>query len=242
MIERLKQWIDLAETVVFLGGAGVSTESGVPDFRSSQGLYAQFKGAEKFLTPRFLHKNPDKFYHFYRRHFMLERELIPNPAHLGLARLEAMGKLSAVITQNVDRLHQKAGSQVVYELHGRADQFTCRACQTVYSKQDIRRMAHVPCCQCGQILRSDVVLFDEPLDQAVLDQAIEAVAQADLLIIGGSSLRVYPAAGLVRYLKPGARTVLINLEPAQRPVDLEINRPIGQVFSELMALYDQPDN
>lgn len=241
MIKRLKEMIDQAETVVFFGGAGVSTESGVPDFRSSQGLYQQFKGAEKFLSPRFLKKDPVAFYDFYRKHFLSERVLEPNPAHLGLARLEKMGKLAAVITQNVDRLHQKAGSMTVYELHGRADIFTCRSCGKVYTREQIKEMDHVPYCSCGEILRSDVVLFHEGLDQATHDLAIEAVRQADLLIIGGSSLRVYPAAGLLRYQKPGGKKVLINLEPGDTPVDLEINRPIGEVFTELMALYDEEE-
>ncbi|HHT20190.1 MAG TPA: NAD-dependent protein deacylase [Tissierellia bacterium] len=241
MIRQLKRLIDQAETVVFFGGAGVSTESGVPDFRSSQGLYRQYQGAEKFLSPRFLKKDPVTFYTFYRKHFLSDKELTPNQAHIGLAELEARGKLAAIITQNVDRLHQKAGSKTVYELHGRADTFTCRSCGKVYTKDQIRQMDHVPYCSCGEILRSDVVLFDEGLEPKTHEQAIRAIEQADLLIIGGSSLRVYPAAGLLRYQKPGGKKVLINLEPGNTPVELEINRPIGEVFGELMQLYEMEE-
>lgn len=239
MVEILKQWIDEAKSVVFFGGAGLSTESGVPDFRSATGIYSQVQGAENILTPRFLRAKPEAFYDFYRQYFILDESIQPNAAHLGLAKLEAMGKLDAVITQNIDNLHQRAGSQNVIELHGTAETFTCRSCQMTYTVNQVKQMDHVPQCDCGQVLRSDIVMFEEGLDEYEVERAFEAIRQSDLLIIGGTSLSVYPAASFIHYQKSGAKKVLINLEPSHAQVDLQINRPIGQVFTELMELYEE---
>lgn len=238
MTTQLKQWIDEADSVVFFGGAGLSTESGVPDFRSATGIYSQVQGAENILTPRFLRAHPDAFYDFYRKYFILDESIKPNAAHLGLAKLEQLGKLDVVITQNIDNLHQRAGSKNVIELHGTAETFTCHHCGKVYHVDQVKQMEHVPHCDCGQVLRSDIVMFEEGLDEFAVEQAIRAIAGADLLIIGGTSLSVYPAASYIHFQKSGSRKVLINLEPSHAKVDLQINQPIGQVFQELMKAYE----
>lgn len=237
-ISTLKQWIDEAECVVFFGGAGVSTESGVPDFRSATGIYAEVQGAEEILTPGFLRRHPKAFYDFYRKYFILDDSIRPNAAHLALAELEQLGKMQAIITQNIDGLHQKAGSGHVIELHGTAERFTCRACGHIYDVEHVKGMRHVPQCACGEILRSDIIMYEEKLDPATIEEAVYWIEQADLLIIGGTSLVVYPAAGFIRYQKPGGKKVLINLEPSHTRVDLQINQPIGQVFRSLMQLYE----
>lgn len=236
-IDKLKEWIDTARCVVFFGGAGVSTESGVPDFRSASGIYAQVQGAEAILTPGFLQEHPKAFYDFYRKYFILDDEIKPNAAHRGLARLEQLGKVQAVITQNIDGLHQKAGSQNVIELHGTAERFTCRKCARVYDVEHVKGMRHVPQCACGEVLRSDIVMYEESLDQVVLAQAVHWIELADLLIIGGTSLAVYPAAGLIRYQKAGGKKVLINLEPGRVVTELAITAPIAEVFEALMKSY-----
>lgn len=237
-VTKLKQWIDEADQVVFFGGAGLSTESGVPDFRSATGIYSQVQGAENILTPRFLKLNPEAFYDFYRTYFILGDDIVPNAAHRGLAWLEAHHLLDTVITQNIDNLHQRAGSHRVIELHGTAETFTCRTCGTTYTVAEVKEMAHVPRCFCGEVLRSDIVMFEEGLDERAIRRAIDAIETSDLLIIGGTSLSVYPAASFIHYQKPGGKKVLINLERTPVQVDLQINRPIGQVFQELMALYE----
>lgn len=238
-IGMLKTWIDEAQCVVFFGGAGISTESGVPDFRSARGIYAQVQGAEEILTPRFMQEHPKAFYDFYRQYFILDDDVKPNAAHLGLARLQALGKVQAVITQNIDGLHQKAGSEQVIELHGTAERFTCRKCARVYNVEQIKGMRHVPRCNCGEILRADIVMYEENLDQATIDQALHWIEQADLLIIAGTSLVVYPAAGFIRYQKAGGRKVLINLEPGHLSAEMTIIQPIAKVFDALITLYNE---
>lgn len=235
--QELERLLKSSRHTVFFGGAGVSTESGVPDFRSAAGIYSQERGAERILTPGFLYTRPRDFYDFYRRYFILEG-IEPNACHRKLADWERRHLLQAVITQNVDNLHQAAGSQRVYELHGSGQHFSCCDCGSCYPLRDVLPLmaAHpqgLPCCSCGGLLRPDIVLYEEGLDQSVLLGAMQEIAQADLLIIGGTSLTVYPAAGLVDGLKPGARTVLIDrVRPSRaRSVDLYIQAPLGAFFA-----------
>ena len=231
--EQLKQWIDESENIVFFGGAGVSTESNIPDFRSVDGLYNQEYDypPETILSHSFYLRNTDEFYRFYRNK-MLFPDAEPNNAHKALAHLEQMGKLKAVITQNIDGLHQKAGSKEVYELHGSVLRNYCSHCHAFYSLDDILAATGVPHCHCGGIIKPDVVLYEEGLDSYVLERAISYIKNADMLIIGGTSLAVYPAAGLIDYYE-GNKLVLINRDKTTRDsqANLIIHDAIGQVLA-----------
>ncbi len=234
-IETLKTWIEASDNIVFFGGAGVSTESGIPDFRSVDGLYhQQFEyPPETILSHTFFYQHPDYFYRFYRQK-MLPLEAQPNAAHKKLAELERAGKLRAVITQNIDGLHQKAGSRNVLELHGSIWRNYCTRCGKFYPPEFIRDCAGVPRCDCGGVVKPDVVLYEEGLSEDVLHRAVHAISEADVLIVGGTSLTVYPAAGLIRYYR-GSKLVLINRDetPYDTAADLVLRDPIGQVFAQL---------
>lgn len=236
-VVQLKQFIDAAEQVVFFGGAGVSTESGVPDFRGAHGIYKQHLNAEEILSRDFMYAYENEFWAFYRRYLLL-KDVHPNPAHLCLAALEKAGKVTAVITQNVDGLHQAAGSRKVIELHGNGTRYYCRRCGKTYGPAEIEAMDTVPHCTCGGSIRPDIVLYQEALDNEAIEGAVAALAAADLVIVGGTSLRVYPAAGLIRYQKKG-RLVIINRDGtgAEHKADLVIREPIGEVCARLMELY-----
>ena len=234
-IETLKTWIEASDNIVFFGGAGVSTESGIPDFRSVDGLYHQQFDypPETILSHTFFYQHPEYFYRFYRQK-MLPLEAQPNAAHKKLAELEAAGKLRAVITQNIDGLHQKAGSKTVLELHGSIWRNYCTRCGKFYPPEFIRDCAGVPKCACGGVVKPDVVLYEEGLSEDVLHRAVHAISRADVLIVGGTSLTVYPAAGLIRYYR-GCKLVLINRDetPYDTAADLVLRDPIGQVFAQV---------
>ena len=240
-IRRLKELTDASDNIVFFGGAGVSTESGIPDFRSVDGLYHQkFKyPPETMLSHTFYETHTEEFYDFYRAK-MLALDAQPNAAHRKLAEWEQQGKLKAVITQNIDGLHQAAGSKTVYELHGSTLRNYCVKCGAFYDVDFIANSTGVPRCpKCGGIIKPDVVLYEEGLDEQVLSGAVSAIRRADTLIIGGTSLVVYPAAGLIRYFR-GDHLVVINMQPtnADAEADLCIAKPIGQVLSEDVVLDD----
>lgn len=230
--EQLKEWIDSSDNIVFFGGAGVSTESNIPDFRSVDGLYNQKYDypPETILSHHFFIENTPEFYRFYREK-MLIPDAQPNDAHIALANLEKEGKLKAVITQNIDGLHQKAGSKEVLELHGSVLRNYCMHCRKFYSLDEIIAQDGVPMCSCGGTIKPDVVLYEEGLDSDVLDKSISYIREADVLIIGGTSLAVYPAAGLIDYYR-GHKLVLINKSKTSRNAhaDLEINDAIGQTL------------
>ena len=231
--EQLQNWIDESENIVFFGGAGVSTESGIPDFRSVDGLYHQQYDypPETILSHTFFMENPEEFYRFYRAK-MLCPEAKPNPAHLKLAELERAGKLKAVVTQNIDGLHQKAGSKTVYELHGATARNYCMKCRRCYDEGFILRSEGIPRCPvCGGMVKPDVVLYEEGLDQETVEAAVLSISRADMLIVGGTSLTVYPAAGLLRFYR-GEKLVLINRDatPYDGRADLVIHEPIGAVL------------
>ena len=234
-IKTLQRWVDESHSIVFFGGAGVSTESGIPDFRSVDGLYHQKYDypPEEILSRTFFDARPEEFYRFYREK-MLCLEAQPNAAHKKLAQLEAAGKLRSVVTQNIDGLHQKAGSQRVWELHGSVHRNYCMKCHKGYPPEFIRDSQGVPRCTCGGIIKPDVVLYEEALDSHVLEGALEDIQQADMLIIGGTSLVVYPAASLVRYYR-GDRLVLINKSPTpyDAHADLVIVGPIGEILEAI---------
>lgn len=234
-VKKLKEWVDGAERIVFFGGAGVSTESGIPDFRSTGGLYHQEWSypPEVILSHTFYKSNPEEFFRFYRAK-MLAPESKPNAAHLKLAEWESAGKLTAVVTQNIDGLHQAAGSQTVYELHGSVHRNYCEKCRKFYGLDAILNSTGIPRCSCGGVIKPDVVLYEEGLDQDTLNGAVRAIAQADLLIIGGTSLNVYPAAGLIHYYR-GTRLALINKSTVAQDLDagLVITDPIGEVLGQL---------
>ncbi|WP_308529325.1 NAD-dependent protein deacylase [uncultured Oscillibacter sp.] len=234
-IKRLKELVDGSGSIVFFGGAGVSTESGIPDFRSTGGLYhQQWKyPPEVILSHTFYESNPEEFFRFYRAK-MLMPGAKPNAAHRKLAEWEAGGRLKAVITQNIDGLHQAAGSRKVLELHGSVHRNHCERCGKFYGLDDILRTEGVPRCSCGGIIKPDVVLYEEGLDQGTLEEAVRCLAAADLLIIGGTSLNVYPAAGLIRYFG-GRHLVLINKSPVAQDLaaDLVITDPIGETLSQV---------
>ena len=237
-LETLQKWVDESSQIVFFGGAGVSTESGIPDFRSVDGLYHQQYDypPETILSHTFFERNPAEFYRFYRTK-MLALDAQPNAAHRKLTELEQAGKLTAVVTQNIDGLHQAAGSQRVYELHGTVHRNVCRKCGRVYdARYVLENREPVPRCACGGILKPDVVLYEEPLDQAVLSGAVHAIRAADLLIVGGTSLAVYPAAGLIDYFR-GSRLVVMNKTPTPRDAQagLVITDPIGQALDRLQV-------
>ena len=233
-IEKLRQWVAESDNMVFFGGAGVSTESGIPDFRSVDGLYHQkFRyPPETILSHSFYVRHKAEFYDFYRAK-MLAPWAQPNAAHRKLAQWEQEGKLKAVITQNIDGLHQAAGSKNVFELHGSTLRNYCTRCGKFYPVEFIAESTGVPRCSCGGIVKPDVVLYEEGLDEATLVGAIKAIEAADLLIVGGTSLAVYPAAGLLRYYR-GSELVLLNKAPtpADRMATLILRDPIGQVLDD----------
>ncbi|OUQ20151.1 NAD-dependent protein deacylase [Lachnoclostridium sp. An14] len=233
-VEQLKQWIKESENIVFFGGAGVSTESGIPDFRSQDGLYHQQYDypPEQILSHTFFMKKPEEFFRFYHNK-MIAADAKPNKAHLALAKLEWEGKLKAVITQNIDGLHQDAGSREVLELHGSVRRNHCMRCGKFYGLETIQAQAGVPRCSCGGMIKPDVVLYEEGLDMDTLNKAVAYISQADVLIVGGTSLTVYPAAGLVDYYR-GKKLVLINRDatPLDGSADLVINGKIGEVLSQ----------
>ena len=235
-IEQLQEMIDESNRIVFFGGAGVSTESNIPDFRSATGIYHQkYKySPEQVVSHSFFMKYPEAFYEFYKEKMMI-LDAKPNAAHLKLAELEQAGKLQAVVTQNIDGLHQAAGSKVVYELHGSTHRNYCMKCGASCDAELVRRSSGVPRCEkCGGMIKPDVVLYEESLNEKVLDGAIRSIAAADLLIVGGTSLAVYPAAGLLQYFR-GDALVLINkgATPMDNNADLLIQQPIGQVLGSI---------
>jgi len=234
-LQQLKKWIEESNNIVFFGGAGVSTESGIPDFRSVDGLYSQkFEyPPEQIISHSFFLRDPSYFFRFYREK-MLPLGFEPNITHLVLARLEQEGKLSAVITQNIDGLHQKAGSRTVFELHGSVHRNYCTRCGAFYDAQFIKNSEDIPLCSCGGIIKPDVVLYEEQLNPETLDCSIDAIADADLLIVAGTSLTVYPAAGLVNYYR-GNKLVLINKDetPYDYKANLVIHDRLGDVFKML---------
>ena len=234
--EQLQQWITESENIVFFGGAGVSTESGIPDFRSVDGLYHQKYDypPETILSHTFFMENPEEFYRFHRDK-MICTEAKPNITHLKLAELERVGKLRAVVTQNIDGLHQMAGSQTVYELHGSVHRNYCMRCRQFYDASYISESEGVPTCKvCGGTIKPDVVLYEEGLGQETVEASVLAINRADMLIVGGTSLVVYPAAGLINYYR-GNKLVLINRDatPYDRKADLVIHDSLGTVFGGL---------
>ena len=235
-LETLKNWIDNSDNIVFFGGAGVSTESGIPDFRSVDGLYNQQYDypPETILSHTFFRRHTEEVYRFYRAK-MLALDAKPNAAHKKLAQWEQEGKLKAVVTQNIDGLHQAAGSKMVYELHGSVHRNYCQKCGAFYDARYMLESKGIPKCEkCGGIIKPDVVLYEEGLDDATMRGAIRAISHADVLIIGGTSLTVYPAAGLIDYYN-GNKLVLINksVTPMDSRADLLVQGPIGEIFSQL---------
>lgn len=232
--ETLKQWLSESENIVFFGGAGVSTESKIPDFRSTDGLYNQQYAypPETILSHTFYMRRPEEFYRFYRNK-MLFPDAEPNRAHKALAKLEQEGRLRAVITQNIDGLHQKAGSREVLELHGSVLRNYCTKCGKFYGLEAVLESEGVPRCICGGVIKPDVVLYEEGLDQHTLQRAVYYISNADVLIIGGTSLTVYPAAGLIDYYW-GKKLVLINksVTPMDSRADLVISGPIGEILGD----------
>ena len=234
-IQKLKEIIDNSDNIVFFGGAGVSTESGIPDFRSTDGLYHQQYDypPETILSHTFFRRKPEEFFRFYRNK-MLALDAKPNAAHLKLAQWEREGKLKAVITQNIDGLHQAAGSKKVLELHGSVLRNYCEKCGKFYEARYIQNSTGVPRCSCGGSIKPDVVLYEESLDMGTMQEAISFISQADVLIIGGTSLVVYPAAGLIDYYR-GHKLVLVNKTPTPRDsmADLVVAGSIGEIFAAL---------
>lgn len=230
--EQLRQWIEESNNIVFFGGAGVSTESNIPDFRSVDGLYNQeYKYTpETILSHSFFMRNKEEFYRFYRNKMIFENAM-PNDAHIALANLEKAGKCRAVITQNIDGLHQKAGSNEVLELHGSVLRNHCMRCGSFYGIEDILSQDGVPTCTCGGTIKPDVVLYEESLNSYTMERAISYIKNADVLIIGGTSLAVYPAAGLIDYYR-GDKLVLINKSETARDThaNLIIHQPIGETL------------
>ncbi len=237
-IEQLKQWVENSSNIVFLGGAGVSTESRIPDFRSVDGLYNQEYEypPERIISRSFYDSNPEEFYRFYKGR-MLFPGVSPNAAHRALAELERQGRLRAVITQNIDGLHQAAGSHEVLELHGSVHRNFCTRCKCSYTMEEILEKEAVPVCRCGGRIKPDVVLYEEVLDQKLLQKAVAYIGNADMMIVGGTSLTVYPAAGLIDYYQ-GDKLVLINRDatPADGRADLIINGNIGEIFSQIISI------
>ncbi|MCR4594005.1 MAG: NAD-dependent protein deacylase [Clostridiales bacterium] len=234
-IQKLQEIIDNHDNIVFFGGAGVSTESGIPDFRSQDGLYNMKYDypPETILSHSFFMNKTDEFYRFYRDKMLCDTAE-PNTAHIALAKLEKKGKLKAVITQNIDNLHQMAGSRKVYELHGSVYRNYCMSCGKSFSFDDIKKSDGVPHCECGGIIKPDVVLYEEGLDNDTIVGAVNAISRAQVLIIGGTSLAVYPAAGFIDYFD-GEYLVVINRDPTprDRQADLVIHKAIGEVFSQI---------
>ena len=237
-ILKLKAMIEASDNIVFFGGAGVSTESGIPDFRSETGIYNTVHkygcSPEQILSHTFFMRKPEIFYDFYKS-TMVYTDAEPNEAHKALAKLEKLGKLKAVVTQNIDGLHQKAGSEKVYELHGTIMKNYCMKCGQFYDLSYVMNSEGVPRCEkCGGMVKPDVVLYEEGLDNDTIEESVRAISQAQVLIIGGTSLAVYPAAGLIDYFR-GEALVVINKSstPRDRNADLLIKEPIGQVFSQI---------
>ncbi len=235
-IEKLQKIIDGSDNIVFFGGAGVSTESGIPDFRSKDGLYNQKYDypPEQILSHTFFMRNTAEFYRYYKDK-MLELDIEPNPAHKKLAELERVGKLKAVITQNIDGLHQKAGSKAVYELHGTVHKNHCQNCSKFFDARYVKSAVTIPYCdECGGIIKPDVVLYEEGLDDITVRKAVNAISRADVLIIAGTSLTVYPAAGMVSYFG-GSSLILINRDPTPMDggADLVFHEKVGEVLSKI---------
>lgn len=236
-VKKLQEIIDDSSNIVFFGGAGVSTESSIPDFRSADGLYhQQYKySPEQIVSHSFFMRNTEGFYEFYKEKMMfLDAE--PNPAHLKLAELEETGKLSAVITQNIDGLHQAAGSKNVLELHGSIHRNYCQKCGKFYDAAYVKNSGGIPVCECGGRIKPDVVLYEEGLDSHVIQESIQAISRADTLIIGGTSLIVYPAAGFIDYFR-GKHLVVINKSATAREVgaELTIAAPIGEILGQIQV-------
>ena len=236
-INQLQEIINSSDNIVFFGGAGVSTESGIPDFRSESGIFKSLKkyGAspEQLVSHSYYIDHTEEFYNYYKENLVFT-DAEPNPAHIKLAELEKAGKLKAVITQNIDGLHQKAGSKKVLELHGSIHRNYCQICNKEYGLDYIMEKDGIPRCECGGIIKPDVVLYEEPLNDFVLNTAVHYISDADTLIIGGTSLVVYPAAGLINYFN-GSRLVLINKSqtPYDSLVTLVINEDIGETLSQI---------
>lgn len=234
-IDQLQSWVNESKRIVFFGGAGVSTESGIPDFRSVDGLYHQKYDypPETILSHTFFMRNTKAFYDFYRDK-MICLDAKPNITHLKLAEMEQKGKLTAVVTQNIDGLHQAAGSKTVYELHGSVHRNYCTKCHTFYDINCITESTGIPTCECGGIIKPDVVLYEEGLNDATVTGAVKAISESDLMIIGGTSLAVYPAAGLLHYFH-GNHLVLINKSatPMDADADLLLQCGLGEVFSRI---------
>lgn len=234
-VMQLKSWIEESKNIVFFGGAGVSTESGIPDFRSQDGLYHQQYDypPEQILSHTFFVRKPEEFFRFYRNK-MLAPDARPNRAHLALAELERAGRLKAVITQNIDGLHQLAGSKNVLELHGSELRNTCQSCGKQYGMEKILESQGIPRCSCGGVIKPDVVLYGESLNQRDLEKAIGYAEETDLMLVGGTSLVVYPVAGLVEYLRPSAKLVILNRDPT--PYDSRADLILrGDLAEELEA-------
>ena len=235
MVPALEEILAATKSMVFFGGAGVSTESGIPDFRSVDGLYHQkFKyPPETMLSHSFYERHTDEFYDFYRQKLIVHGAK-PNAAHLRLAALEREGKCKAVVTQNIDGLHQAAGSKVVYELHGSTLRNYCTRCGKFFDAEYMQRAEGVPKCECGGIIKPDVVLYEEGLDMQVVSKAIQYISRADVLIVGGTSLVVYPAAGLIDYYN-GKKLVMVNksVTPKDAGADLLVQGSIGEIFSQI---------
>ena len=234
-VAKLQEIIDDSQNIVFFGGAGVSTESNIPDFRSADGLYKQKYrySPEQIVSHSFFFHNTEAFYEFYKEKMMF-LDAKPNAAHLKLAELEKAGKLSAIITQNIDGLHQAAGSKTVYEIHGSILRKYCRRCGEVYDAAYVKNSEGIPKCSCGGTIKPDVVLYEESLDSGLIQKSIQAISQADTLIIGGTSLVVYPAAGFVDYFR-GKHLVVINKSETAKSVkaELSIAAPIGEIMSQI---------
>lgn len=235
-IQHLKTLIDQSNNIVFFGGAGVSTESGVKDFRSEDGIYnMKFDyPPETMLSHSFFYSHTKEFFDFYRK-MMLCEGILPNNAHKALAKLEEMGKLKAVITQNIDGLHQAAGSKTVHELHGSVLRNYCDRCGKFFAVEAVSESDGIPYCQCGGFVKPDVVLYEESLDDKTITDSVRAIAEADLLIVAGTSLTVYPAAGLLRYFQ-GNKLVLINKDatPYDTKADLIIREPVGKTLGSIV--------
>lgn len=238
-IEQVAKIIKESDNIVFFGGAGLSTESGIPDFRSVDGLYnQQYKyPPETIISHSFFMQNPEEFYRFYKNKCLQPMlKASPNIAHFALAKLEEMGKLKAIVTQNIDDLHHRAGSKTIYELHGTSFRNHCMKCGKEYTIDDILESKEtVPHCTCGGIIRPDIVLYEEPLDQRTIEKSVKAIQNADVLIIAGTSLVVYPAASFVQYYR-GNKKVLINLSevPKEGSIDYVIHEKVGEVFDQIM--------
>ena len=232
-IAKLKQWVQESDNIVFFGGAGVSTESGIPDFRSVDGLYNQkWKyPPETILSHSFFERDPEEYYRFHREKLVIDG-VKPNRAHTRLAELEEEGKLKAVITQNIDGLHQMAGSKNVLELHGSILRAYCSRCRKPYDADVINHGQGIPRCSCGGVIRPDIILYEEPLDDDVIMRAVHYIRNADVLIVGGTSLRVYPAAGLINYYR-GNKLVLITRTSTPADADLVVHGKIGEVFDQI---------